>query len=252
MRLVQKVAIVTGAASGFGAGIARCFGAEGAAVVVADRDAEGGRNTAREIEQAGGTTAFFEVDVCAPDQVKAMVDFAVERFGRLDVQVNNAGVGQRPVPLEETSDSVFDALVETNMRSVFLGCRYALPVLRRQGGGVIINTASAIALAPRPNLVAYAASKGWVVTFTKGLALELAPEGIRVNALCPAAGDTPMLKEFMGGKDTAEGRERFAASLPMGRLIHPENVGWAAVYLACDEASMVTGACLPVDGGRCI
>lgn len=252
MRLVQKVAIVTGAASGFGAGIARCFAAEGAAVVVADRDADGGRNTARAIEQAGGTTAFFEVDVCAPDQVKAMVDFAVERFGRLDVQVNNAGAGQRPVPLEETSDSVFDALVETNMRSVFLGCRYALPVLRRQGGGVIINTASAIALAPRPNLVAYAASKGWVVTFTKGLALELAPEGIRVNALCPAAGDTPMLKEFMGGEDTAEGRGRFAASLPMGRLIHPENVGWAAVYLACDEASMVTGACLPVDGGRCI
>ena len=121
-----------------------------------------------------------------------------------------------------------------------------------QGSGTIINTASGIALTPRPNLVLYGASKGWVVTFTKGLAMELAVEGIRINALCPAAGDTPMLAEFMGGEETTEGRERFTGSIPMGRLIQPEDMGWAAVYLASDEAAAVTGTCLPVDGGRCI
>jgi 3-oxoacyl-[acyl-carrier protein] reductase len=147
---------------------------------------------------------------------------------------------------------VFDDLADINMKGIFLGCRHALPVLRRQGSGTIINTASGIALTPRPNLVLYGASKGWVVTFTKGLAMELAAEGIRVNALCPAAGDTPMLAEFMGGTETAEGRARFTGSVPMGRLIQPEDMGWAAVYLASDQAAMITGTCLPVDGGRCI
>ncbi len=252
MKLEHKTAIVTGGAAGFGQGIARRLAAAGARVVVADRDEAASVAVAAAIEEHGGSAAPFQVDVSRAAEVAAMVDFALERFGGLDILVNNAGLGQRPSRLEETSDEVFDALFEVNMRGVHLGCRYALPVFRRQGSGVIINTASGIALTPRPNLVAYGASKGWVVTYTKGLAMELAAEGIRVNALCPAAGDTAMLAEFMGGDSSAEGRDRFSASIPMGRLVSPDDMGAAALFLAGEDAAMITGTCLAVDGGRCI
>ena len=249
MRLEGKIAIVTGGASGFGEGIVRRFVAEGAKVVVADLDEVRGHALT---ETLGAGTAFIKVDVTQDDQVKAMIDFAVERFGGLDILVNNAGVGQRPEPLEETSDESYNLMFDVNVRGVFLGCRHALPALRRRGGGVILNTASGIALKPRPRLVVYGATKGAVVTFTKGLAMELADEGIRVNALCPAAGDTPMLSEFMGGSETEEGRAAFTASIPMGRLVSPEDMGAAVAFLASDDAAMVTGTCLAVDGGRCI
>ena len=252
MRLNGKVAIVTGGASGFGAGISRCFAAEGAKVVVADLNLEGAQATTLAIEGDGGTAVACQVDVTQAREVEAMVAGAVENFGQLDILVNNAGIGQRPTPLQDTSDGDYDALFDINVKSVFLGCQAVLPRFRAQGHGNIINTASGIALTPRPNLVIYGATKGAVVTFTKGLAMELAEEGIRVNALCPAVADTPMLREFMGGSETAEARERFTASVPMGRLITPQDVGLAALYLASDEAGMITGTCLPVDGGRCI
>jgi 3-oxoacyl-[acyl-carrier protein] reductase len=249
MRLDNRVAIVTGGASGFGEGIVRRFAEEGARVVVADLDEDKGRALTGDL---GETAAFCKVDVRHADQVQAMVDFALESFDRLDILVNNAGLGQRPEPLEKTSDEAYDFMFDVNVRGVFLGCRHALPVFRRQGSGTIINTASGIALTPRPRLVIYGATKGAVVTFTKGLAMELAAEGIRVNALCPAAGDTPMLAEFMGGQARDEGRAAFTAGIPLGRLVSPADMGAAAAYLASDDAAMVTGTCLAVDGGRCI
>ena len=252
MRLQDKTAIVTGGASGFGAGIVKHFCAAGARVLLTDRDADKGRETARALDQSPGEVSFAAVDVTDPAQVQAAVDAAVERYGRLDILVNNAGIGQRPVALDETSDEIYDALYDINVRGVFIGCRAALPAMKAQNNGVIINTASGIALTPRPNLVTYAATKGAVVTFTKGLAMELAEFGIRVNALCPAAGDTPMLAEFMGGKDTAENRAKYMAGIPLGKLVTGDDMGAAATYLASNEAGMITGTCLAVDGGRCI
>ena len=252
MRLQDKVAIVTGGASGFGAGIVKHFCAAGARVVLADLDEVKGEAVARACSRPPAEAVFIRTDVTAQAQVQAAVDLAVERFGRLDVLVNNAGIGQRPVALEDTPDAVYDALYEANVKSVFLGCRSAVPVLKQGGGGVIINTASGIALRPRPGLVVYGATKGAVATFTRGLAMELAEHNIRVNALCPAAGDTPMLAEFQGGEDTPEGRAALVASSPVGRLISGDDMGAAAVYLASDEAAVITGVCFPVDGGRCI
>ena len=250
MRLEGKVAIVTGAASGFGEGIARRFGEEGAHVVLADSREEPARVVAEEIVRAEGSALSAQVDVTQPDSVSAMVDLAVRRFGRLDVLINNAGIGQRPVPLEETPDDVLNTLWRVNVLGVFYGCRYAVPVLRRQGRGVILNAASTIALQPKAGMVAYAASKAAVVALTKGLAVELAGDRIRVNALVPAAGDTPMLREFMGGEETPEGRQKFLSSIPMGRLVAPADLGAAAAWLASDEAEMITGTCFAVDGGR--
>lgn len=253
MRLQDKTAIVTGGASGFGAGIVKHFAAAGARVLLTDRDAAKGEQTANALDaESPGDVAFMAVDVTDQAQVQAAVDHAAERFGGLDILVNNAGIGQRPVALEDTSDEIYDALYDINVRGVFIGCKCALPAMKRGGGGVIINTASAIALTPRPNLVTYAATKGAVVTFTKGLAMELAAFNIRVNALCPAAGDTPMLAEFMGGQDTAENRAKYMAGIPLGKLVTGDDMGAAATYLASDEAGMITGTCLAVDGGRCI
>lgn len=241
--------MVTGGASGFGAAIVDRFLAEGAKVVIADLDVEKGSALAA---AAPERTAFVETDVTRADDNRTMIDLALERFGALDILVNNAGVGQRPQPLTEVREADYERILDANLRSVFLGCRAALPVFRRQGRGTIINTASGIALTPRPQLLLYAASKGAVVSFTKGLALELAPEGFRVNALCPAVADTPMLTEFLGGAPSEEARAGFAAGLPLGRLVIPEDVAAAAAYLASDDAAMVTGSCLAIDGGRCI
>ncbi len=248
-RLEGRVAVVTGGASGFGAAIARRFLDEAAQVVIADIDGGKGRALAGSVPR---DSAFVETDVTSARDLRRMIDFALERFGALDVLVNNAGIGQRPQPLEEVTEELYDALLDVNLRSVFLGCRAVLPVFRRKRRGVIINTASGIALIPRPRLLLYAAAKGAVVTFTKGLAMELAPEGIRVNALCPAVADTPMLTEFMGGVPSEGARAAFAAGIPLGRLVAPEDVAAAAAYLASDDAAMVTGTCLAIDGGRCI
>ena len=250
MRLENKVAIVTGAASGYGAGIAGRFVEEGARVLVADIDEAGVQARVESLNSERAAPCV--VDVCSSAQVKSMVDAALDSFGRLDIIVNNAGLGQRPVSTEDTPEDVFSRLMDVNVRGVHLGCLHAIPVLRAQGGGVIVNTSSAIALTPRPKLAAYAASKGAVSAYTQSLALELAQENIRVNALCPVAGDTPMLTEFMGGAESNQARSKFIDSVPMGRLSTPLDVANAAVFLASDEAALITGVLLPVDGGRSV
>lgn len=250
MRLADKITIVTGGASGYGAGIVERFVEEGACVLVADIDEEGASERVASLDS--GRAVAFPLDVSDAAQVKRMVGRAVDEFGKLDVIVNNAGLGQRPVATDETPEDVFERLMAVNVRGVHLGCLHAIPALRAQGGGAIVNTSSAISLAPRPMLAAYAASKGAVSAYTQSLALELAKENIRVNAICPVAGDTPMLAEFMGGTESNEARSRFIDSVPMGRLSTPRDVANAAVFLASEEAALVTGVLLPVDGGRSV
>jgi len=249
MRLKNKVAIVTGAGSGFGEGIARRFAAEGAKVVVADINDEGGRRVAEEI---GGDAAFVHADVTIGDQVAAMVATAVEGFGGLDILVNNAGMPQRNMPMLEVGEETFDRIFAVNVKALYLAALHAVPVFRARGGGVIINTASTAGLRPRPGLTWYNGSKGAAIALTKSMAVELAPERIRVNALCPVAGDTPMLAEFLGGAVTDDAYARFVSTVPMGRLSTPRDMANAAVFLASDDADFLTGVCLEVDGGRCI
>ncbi|MEE9590259.1 MAG: glucose 1-dehydrogenase [Hyphomicrobiaceae bacterium] len=252
-RLAGKAAIVTGGASGFGGGIVDCFAREGAKVIIADISEDGGSEKATAIQERGGEAMFVRCDVTDPDQVQATVDACAAAYGGVDVMVANAGLGQRPQPLLDMDEAEYDRQFAVNVKGVYYCCRSVLPVFRRLGRGNIIVTASGIALLPRPNLVVYGATKGAVLSFTKGLAIELAPEGFRVNALCPAAGDTPMLTEFMGGTASEEAREKFVSGLPLGRLISPRDMGEAAVFLASDdEAGTITGCALPVDSGRCI
>jgi 3-oxoacyl-[acyl-carrier protein] reductase len=246
MRLQGKVAIVTGGGSGFGEGIVRKFVAEGARVLVADRDITG----AQRVAQATGAIAL-QVDVADRTGVKRMVDAAFEQFGGLHILVNNAGVGQTPQPLEEVAEEDFDRLFAVNMKAIYLAAKEVVPRFKAQRGGVILNMASTAGVSPRPRLNWYNASKGWVITATRAMAVELAPAGIRVVALNPVAGDTPMLKTFMG-EDTPEIRAKFLSTIPIGRFSTPEDLGNAACFLCSDEASMITGVCMEVDGGRCI
>lgn len=253
MRLAGKTAIVTGGASGFGAGIARCLAREGAQVLVADLDGDGADRIAREIAaETGVQAAWAKADVARGDDVAAMIAATQERFGGLDIIVNNAGIPQRMGPMLAVPEEQFDRIFEVNVKSIYLSAIHGVPALKARGGGSIINMASTAALRPRPGLTWYNASKGAVVTMTKSMAVELAPDRIRVNALCPVAGQTPMLKEFMGGEETDEIRQRFLAGIPLGRFSTPEDLGMASVYLASDEASFITGVCMEVDGGRCI
>ncbi len=250
MRLEGKIAIVTGGASGFGLGIVECYLNEGAKVLIADID---GGKAAKQAERLGANAAAHAVDVTDSAAVKGMIDAAVDTFGSLDIMVANAGLGQRPCPLDETPDEEYDRQFSVNVKGMHFCCKHAVALFKEQGHGNVIVTASGIALMPRPNLVVYGATKGAVMVYAKGLAMELAPLGIRVNALCPAAGDTPMLQEFMGGAETTGKKEAFRTSMPMGRFISPEDMGHAAVYLASDkEAGAITGTALAVDGGRTI
>ena len=252
-RLQDKVALVTGGASGFGAGIADCFVREGAKVMIADLNREAGASKAEALKQAGHDVGFITMDASDKGSVDAAVAQCIERFDRLDTMVANAGIGQRPCAIEDLPMDELDRQFAINVKGVVLCCQAAVRQFRGQGGGNIVVTASGIALTPRPKLLAYAAAKGAVVAFCKGLALELAEEGIRVNALCPAVGDTPMISEFMGGELTADGKEQFRSALPMGELVTPRDVGEAAVFLASDqEARLVTGCAFPVDAGRCV
>lgn len=253
MRLKDKVAVITGAGSGFGRGTALLFAREGARVVVADRDEAAAEATAEAIRQAGGEAWAVRVDVTDPEAVETLVAGTAARYGRIDVLHNNAGVPMPFTPLEEVSLEQWERIFRVNVTGVFLGCRAVIPVMKRQGGGVILNTASTAAVRPRPGLAPYNASKGAVAVLTRTLALELAPYRIRVNAINPVAGDTPMLRGFIGadaGEAYEAGRRRFAESVPLGRLSTPEDVAYAALYLCSDEASLVTGVLLDVDGGR--
>jgi 3-oxoacyl-[acyl-carrier protein] reductase len=245
MRLKDKTAIVTGGASGFGEGIARKFAAEGARVAIADINGEATTALARELNAHAIT-----VDVSSDASVKAMTASAMAAFGRIDILVNNAGIGHLPQPLDELPEQEFDRLVAVNAKSVYLTARHIVPLMKATGGA-ILNVASTGGVSPRPRLTWYNASKGWMITATRGMAVELAPFKIRVNALNPVAGETPLLKTFMG-EDTPEIRAKFLATIPLGRFSTPQDIGNAACFLCSDEAAMITGVALEVDGGRCI
>ncbi|WP_298934215.1 SDR family oxidoreductase [uncultured Ruegeria sp.] len=248
MRLEGKTAIVTGGASGFGAGIVQKFLAEGARVMIADINEDAARDLA---DQLGVNAVAQAVDVADATSVQTMADEALGRFGHLDILVNNAGVTHLPTPLEDVSEEDFDRVFAVNMKSVYLTARALVPHMKSRSAGAILNVASTAGLSPRPSLNWYNASKGWMITATKTMAVELAPSGVRVNAICPVAGETPLLKSFMG-EDTPEIRAKFLSTIPLGRFSTPEDMANSACFLCSDEASMITGTALEVDGGRCI
>lgn len=252
MKLGNQVAIVTGAGSGFGEGIAKTYAREGAAVVVNDINEQGGRRVVREIEDAGGKAHFVYADVTRNDDVAAMVEEAAKRYGGVSVMVNNAGYTHVNQPMTEVTEEEFDRTYAVNVKAIFLAAKHVVPRMRAAGGGVIINTASTAGIRPRPGLVWYNGSKGAAITITKTMAAELAKDNIRVNAICPVIGATGMLERFMGVPDTPENRARFVATIPLGRMSTPEDIANAALFLAQPSSSFITGVCLEVDGGRCI
>ena len=248
MRLNNKIALVTGAGSGFGRGIAARFAEEGAKLVVADINEESAKNVAGEI---GDSAIAVVADVSKNSDVEAMIQQSVAQWGRLDILVNNAGTTHRNKPMTEVTEEEFDRIFAVNVKSVFLTARHGVPLMKEQGHGIILNVASTAGLRPRPGLAWYNTSKGAMITATKAMAIELASFKIRVNAINPVAGETGMLHLFMG-EDTPEKRAQFVSSIPWGRLSQPQDMANAALFLCSDEADMVTGTCMEVDGGRCI
>ncbi len=248
MRLEGKRAIVTGGASGFGAGIVRAFAAEGARVAIADLNLEAAEALATELGDAAIAVA---ADVASGDSVNALAARVTSAFGGVDILVNNAGIGHLPQALEDLAEEAFDRIFAVNAKSVYLTARAVVPLMKAGGGGAILNIASTGGVSPRPRLTWYNASQGWMITATRAMAVELASAGIRVNALNPVAGETPLLSTFMG-EDTPEVRAKFLASIPIGRFSTPQDMGAAAAFLCSDAASMITGVALEVDGGRCI
>jgi len=244
----NKVAIVTGGASGFGEGIVRKFVSEGASVVIVDINIDAANNLATEL---GDSTIACQANVTSSEDIARVKDITLEAFQQISVLVNNAGVTHLPMAMEDVTESDFDKVFAVNAKSVFLAAKHIVPVMKSQGHGTILNVASTAGVSPRPRLSWYNASKGWMITATRSMAVELAPINIRVNALNPVAGETPLLKSFMG-EDTPEIREKFLSTIPIGRFSTPADIGNAACYLCSDEASMVTGVCMEVDGGRCI
>ncbi len=238
MRLQDKIAIVTGGASGFGEGIVRRFASEGARVVIADLNEDAAQRLAEEVKGLAVRT-----DVSRAADVKALAESTVERWGHIDILVNNAGIGHKPQALDTLPEDVFDRLFAVNAKSVFLTAREVVPRMKARKRGAILNIASTGGVSPRPNLTWYNASKGWMITATRAMAVELAPFGIRVNAINPVAGETPLLATFMG-EDTPEIRAKFLASIPIGRFSTPEDIAATACFLCSDEASMITGVAL--------
>ncbi len=247
MQLAAKIALVTGAASGFGAEIARTFAREGAAVVLLDLDADGARAVAAAI---GPHALAIGGDVTSAPDVTAAVERAVATHGRLDIVVNNAGWTHRNRPLLEVSEAEFDKVYAVNVKSIYHMTRAVVPLMRRQGGGCIINMGSTAAVRPRPGLTWYNGSKGAVHLLSRSMAAELAPDKIRVNCVAPVLGETGLLESFMGVPDTPQNRAKFIATIPLGRLSRPRDIADACLYLASDEAAFVTGVVLEVDGGR--
>jgi 3-oxoacyl-[acyl-carrier protein] reductase len=249
MRLKGKVAIVTGAASGFGAGIAARFAAEGAHVALLDIDADGAQRVA---ETAGNGAIALKCDVTRADEIEAATTATLKAFGRLDIVVNNAGWTHRNKPMLEVSEAEFDRIYNVNVKSIYLMTRATTPALSEAGGGVVINIGSTAGLRPRPGLTWYNGSKGFVNLVSKSMAVELAPLKIRVNCIAPVLGQTGLTEDFIGGPATPERLAAFMATIPLGRMSKASDIAAAAVYLASDEAEFITGVVLPVDGGRTI
>jgi 3-oxoacyl-[acyl-carrier protein] reductase len=253
MKLKDKVALVTGAGSGIGRATALLFAQEGARVAVVDVREDAAKATAQEIERGGGQALALRADVSRAADNQAAVEQTVARWGRLDIFFANAGVPERPTPVEELDEATFDRIIAVNVKGPFLGAKYAAPVMKKQKTGVILITGSTSAVRPRPGVQAYSASKGAAHVLAKSLALELAPFGVRVIAIAPVATETPMLPTFMGkDKVDEEGMTRYRATVPLGRLNQPEDLARAALFLASDDAAMITGSTVEVDGGRCI
>lgn len=248
MRLKGKTALVTGAAQGFGFGIAETFVREGARVAVLDINGE----KAKEAAKAIGRRAFaVTCDVGKAKSVDKAVEKILAKVGRLDIVVNNAGTTHRNKPMTEVTEEEFDRIFAVNVKSIYLMARATVPHFREHGGGVILNIGSTAGLRPRPGLTWYNGSKGAANLISQSMAVELAPDKIRVNAIAPVAGETPLLATFMG-EDTPERRKQFTATIPWGRFSTPQDIANAALFLCSDEADMVTGSVLAVDGGRCV
>jgi 3-oxoacyl-[acyl-carrier protein] reductase len=253
MKLQGQVAIVTGAGSGFGEGIAKLFAEEGAAVVVADIRKDGAERVVAEIRNAGGRADLSVTDVTKNDEVAAMVKLAIETYGKLDIIVNNAGTTHKSQPMLDVDEATFDHVYAVNVKSLYLSAKNVVPIFKQSGGGVMINIASTAGVRPRPGLTWYNGSKGAANILTKSMAVELAPFKIRVCAVNPVMGETGLIADFLpGGQDTPEARAKVISTIPLGRLSRPLDIAKATAFLASDEAEFITGVCLEVDGGRCI
>ncbi|MEX1034344.1 MAG: glucose 1-dehydrogenase [Sneathiella sp.] len=251
MRLKDKVAIITGAGSGFGEAMAKLFAAEGAKVVVSDINGAAAAAVAKSITDEGGVAISSETDVTSAEDIAAMAQQTLDNFQKIDILVNNAGMPQRNGSMFDVDVETFDKIFEVNVKSLFLTTKAIVPHMLEKGGN-IVNISSTAALSPRPGLTWYNASKGAVLTMSKSMAVELAPKQVRVNALCPVFAHTPMAVEFMGGVDTQEIRDKFVSTIPLGRENTPRDLAHAALWLASDDASFITGVALEVDGGRCV
>ena len=246
MRLKNKIAIITGSASGFGKGIAKKFSEEGAKLILVDINSNLLKKVSKSLFQD-----HFVADVSKDSNFKSLLKYAFKKYNRVDIIVNNAGITHKPKNMETVTGREFDKVFNVNAKSVYLSAKYFVPKMKKLKRGVILNVASTAGLSPRPKLNWYNASKGWMITATKAMAVELAPYNVRVNAIAPVAGKTPLLKSFMGGSSNKI-KQAFLSTIPIGRFSTPQDMGNAACFLCSDEASMITGAVLEVDGGRCI
>ncbi len=246
MRLKNKVAIITGSASGFGKGIAKKFSDEGAKLILVDINLKLLKKVSKSLYQD-----HFVADVSKESNFRSLLKYVLKKYKTIDIIVNNAGITHKPKNMEAVTGKEFDKVFNVNAKSVYLSAKYFVPRMKKLRRGVILNVASTAGLSPRPKLNWYNASKGWMITATKAMAIELAPFNVRVNAIAPVAGVTPLLKSFMGG-NTPQKKKAFLSTIPIGRFSTPQDMGNAACFLCSDEASMITGTILEVDGGRCI
>ncbi len=246
MRLINKVAIITGSASGFGKGIAKKFTEEGAKIIMVDINSKLLKKTSKNFSQD-----YFVADVSKESDYESLLKYSYKKYNSIDIIVNNAGITHQPKPMEDVTEKEFNDVFNVNAKSVYFSGKFFVPKMKKVKKGVILNVASTAGLSPRPRLNWYNASKGWMITATKAMAIELAPYKVRVNAIAPVAGETPLLKSFMGG-NSPQKRQAFLSTIPIGRFSTPQDMGNAACFLCSDEASMITGSILEVDGGRCI